>query len=73
VSAPARSLPAEWGHDLRHFEPVPLYIAKEKVARKWDVDCNEYVDFLMGNAALARLERCATPPARLPAAALPAV
>src|SRR5207247_1216581 len=40
------------GHDLRHFEPVPLYIARGKGARKWDVDGNEYVDFLLGNGAL---------------------
>lgn len=40
------------GHDLRHFKPVPLYIARGKGGRKWDVDGNEYVDFLMGNGAL---------------------
>ncbi|HVC96696.1 MAG TPA: aminotransferase class III-fold pyridoxal phosphate-dependent enzyme [Pirellulales bacterium] len=40
------------GHDLRHFEPVPLYIARGSGGRKWDVDGHEYVDFLLGNAAL---------------------
>lgn len=40
------------GHDLRHAEPVPLYIKRGKEGRKWDVDGNEYVDFLMGNGAL---------------------
>jgi glutamate-1-semialdehyde 2,1-aminomutase len=40
------------GHDLRHFQPVPLYIDRARGARKWDVDGNEYIDFLMGNAAL---------------------
>jgi glutamate-1-semialdehyde 2,1-aminomutase len=40
------------GHDLRHFEPVPLYIARASGGRKWDVDGHEYVDFLLGNAAL---------------------
>lgn len=40
------------GHDLRHFEPVPLYIEAGRAGRKWDVDGNEYVDFLMGNGAL---------------------
>ncbi len=40
------------GHDLRHFEPVPLCIERGKGGRKWDVDGNEYVDFLMGNGAL---------------------
>lgn len=40
------------GHDLRYFQPVPLYIERGKAGRKWDVDGNEYVDFLMGNGAL---------------------
>lgn len=40
------------GHDLRHFSPVPLYIRRAKAGRKWDVDGNEYVDFLLGNGAL---------------------
>src|SRR6516164_2560769 len=40
------------GHDLRHFEPVPLYIARAQGSRKWDVDGNEYIDFLLGNGAL---------------------
>src|SRR5262249_45212712 len=40
------------GHDLRHFEPVPLYVERAKGARKWDIDGNEYVDFLLGNGAL---------------------
>src|SRR5262249_57654768 len=40
------------GHDLRHFEPVPLYIARARAGRKWDVDGNEYVDFLLGNGAM---------------------
>src|SRR5687768_3149802 len=40
------------GHDLRHFVPLPLYIARAKGPRKWDVDGNEYVDFLLGNGAV---------------------
>lgn len=40
------------GHDLRYFEPVPLYIEHARGGRKWDVDGNEYVDFLLGNGAL---------------------
>ena len=40
------------GHDLRHFLPVPLYIARAQGSRKWDVDGNEYIDFLLGNGAL---------------------
>jgi len=40
------------GHDLRHFKPVPLYIERGVGGRKWDVDGNEYIDFLLGNGAL---------------------
>jgi glutamate-1-semialdehyde 2,1-aminomutase len=40
------------GHDLRYSEPMPLYIQRAKGGRKWDVDSNEYVDFLLGNGAL---------------------
>lgn len=40
------------GHDLRYFEPVPLCIKHGLGARKWDIDNNEYIDFLMGNGAL---------------------
>ena len=40
------------GHDLRYFAPVPLYIERGAGGRKWDVDGNEYIDFLLGNGAL---------------------
>ena len=40
------------GHDLRYFEPMPLYIERARGSRKWDVDGNEYVDFLLGNGAM---------------------
>lgn len=40
------------GHDLRNFSPVPMYIARAKGARKWDVDGNEYIDFLLGNGGM---------------------
>ena len=40
------------GHDIRHFEPLPLYIERGSGGRKWDVDGNEYIDFLGGNGAL---------------------
>ena len=48
----SRVLAGKVGHDLRHFEPVPLYIERGIAGRKWDVDNNEYIDFLMGNGAL---------------------
>ena len=40
------------GHDLRYATPVPLYIERGAGGRKWDVDGNEYIDFLLGNGAL---------------------
>ena len=46
------SLAGTVGHDVRHFEPVPMYIARGEGGRKWDVDGNEYIDFLLGNGAL---------------------
>jgi glutamate-1-semialdehyde 2,1-aminomutase len=34
---------------LRFFEPYPLYVARAKGSRVWDVDGNEYADFWMGH------------------------
>jgi len=48
----AQVLAGKVGHDLRYFEPVPLYIQRGRGSRKWDVDGNEYIDFHMGNGAL---------------------
>ncbi len=39
-------------HDIRHLVPFPTYISEAKGSRKWDVDGNEYVDFVMGHGAL---------------------
>ncbi len=47
-----KSLGGKAGHDLRYFTPVPLYIERGEAGRKWDVDGNEYIDFLLGNGAL---------------------
>jgi len=40
------------GHDLRSFDPMPLYTTHGRGSRKWDVDGHEYVDCKMGNGAL---------------------
>src|SRR5262245_5653857 len=48
----SKVLAGKVGHDLRYFQPVPLYIERASGGRKWDVDGNEYVDFLLGNGAL---------------------
>ena len=47
-----KTLGGKVGHDLRYATPVPLYIERGAGGRKWEVDGNEYIDFLLGNGAL---------------------
>jgi glutamate-1-semialdehyde 2,1-aminomutase len=39
-------------HDTRHFTPFPIYIERAQGGRKWDVDGNEYVDYVSGHGSL---------------------
>ena len=39
-------------HDARAFEPFPIYVDHAQGPRKWDVDGNEYVDYIGGHGAL---------------------
>ena len=39
-------------HDTRYAQPFPLYITHGQGPRKWDVDGNEYVDFVSGHGSL---------------------
>lgn len=39
-------------HDARYMRPFPLFAARAKGSRKWDVDGNEYIDYWMGHGAL---------------------
>ena len=39
-------------HDLRHNSPFPLYVTRAAGSRKWDVDGNEIIDYVMGHGAL---------------------
>ncbi|MGH2604530.1 MAG: aspartate aminotransferase family protein, partial [Dehalococcoidia bacterium] len=39
-------------HDARYFTPFPIYAERGQGGRKWDVDGNEYVDFVSGHGAL---------------------
>jgi glutamate-1-semialdehyde 2,1-aminomutase len=39
-------------HDSRYMTPFPLYVQRAHGGRKWDVDGNEYVDFVLGHGAL---------------------
>jgi len=39
-------------HDVRYVTPFPLYIDRASGSRKWDVDGNEIIDYVMGHGAL---------------------
>ena len=39
-------------HDTRHFTPFPIYAERSAGSHKWDVDGNEYVDYVSGHGAL---------------------
>ena len=39
-------------HDTRYVTPFPIYATQGIGPRKWDVDGNEYVDYVMGHGAL---------------------
>jgi glutamate-1-semialdehyde 2,1-aminomutase len=39
-------------HDARAFDPWPVYVERAQGGRKWDIDGNEYVDYIGGHGAL---------------------
>ncbi|MFN8639172.1 MAG: aminotransferase class III-fold pyridoxal phosphate-dependent enzyme [Dehalococcoidia bacterium] len=39
-------------HDTRAFAPWPIYVERAQGGRKWDIDGNEYVDYIGGHGAL---------------------
>jgi glutamate-1-semialdehyde 2,1-aminomutase len=39
-------------HDARYAKPFPIYAVRAKRTKKWDVDGNEYIDYVMGHGAL---------------------
>ena len=45
-------LPSGITHDSRFLRPFPVYANRAAGARKWDVDGNEYIDYVMGHGAL---------------------
>lgn len=47
-----RTFPSGVTHDLRYLQPFPLFIDRAQGSRKWDVDGNEYIDYVMGHGAL---------------------
>jgi glutamate-1-semialdehyde 2,1-aminomutase len=48
----AAIFPSGITHDSRRTEPYGIYVARAQGARKWDVDGNEYVDYVGGHGAL---------------------
>ncbi|MEZ4553282.1 MAG: aspartate aminotransferase family protein [Dehalococcoidia bacterium] len=47
-----RVFPSGVTHDIRAFSPWPIYVERAAGARKWDVDGNEYIDYIGGHGAL---------------------
>ena len=39
-------------HDTRYVTPFPIYMTHGDGPLKWDVDGNEYIDYVMGHGAL---------------------
>jgi glutamate-1-semialdehyde 2,1-aminomutase len=39
-------------HDIRYFQPFPIYVDRAQGAHKWDVDGNEIIDYILGHGAL---------------------
>ena len=39
-------------HDTRYVSPFPVFMKSGKGPRKWDVDGNEYLCYVMGHGAL---------------------
>ena len=39
-------------HDTRHYGPFTIYVDHAQGSKKWDVDGNQYVDYVMGHGAL---------------------
>lgn len=47
-----RVFPSGVTHDVRFLTPFPLYVERAQGSRKWDVDGNEIIDYVMGHGAL---------------------
>jgi glutamate-1-semialdehyde 2,1-aminomutase len=45
-------MPLGVANNIRLTDPFPISIARAAGSRKWDVDGNEYIDYMMGSAAL---------------------
>jgi glutamate-1-semialdehyde 2,1-aminomutase len=47
-----KTFPSGVTHDTRFLTPFPLYVERAQGSRKWDVDGNEIIDYVMGHGAL---------------------
>jgi glutamate-1-semialdehyde 2,1-aminomutase len=47
-----RTFPSGVTHDVRYLQPFPIFVERAAGSRKWDVDGNEYIDYVMGHGAL---------------------
>ena len=52
VEAARETFPSGIVHDARKFDPYPIYVSRAKGAHKWDVDGNEYIDYVGGHGSL---------------------
>ncbi len=48
----AKYFPDGVTHDIRYFQPFPIYVERAQGAHKWDVDGNEIIDYILGHGAL---------------------
>jgi glutamate-1-semialdehyde 2,1-aminomutase len=48
----SRVFPSGVTHDIRYVSPFPIFVDRAAGSRKWDVDGNEYIDYVMGHGAL---------------------
>jgi glutamate-1-semialdehyde 2,1-aminomutase len=48
----SRVFPSGVTHDIRFLTPFPIFVEGANGSRKWDVDENEYIDYVMGHGAL---------------------
>jgi glutamate-1-semialdehyde 2,1-aminomutase len=46
------TFPSGVTHDIRYMSPFPIFVERGQGSRKWDVDGNEYIDYVMGHGAL---------------------
>jgi glutamate-1-semialdehyde 2,1-aminomutase len=47
-----QAFPSGITHDIRHTPPFPVFVERADGSRKWDVDGNEIIDYVMGHGAL---------------------